>query len=140
LELVSREKDKEIFKALNGDCGEVSNLGWILTGVHTKGSISLFHKLSKALFIGDIICFFGVPLPPEGMVSEAQELRELWYELVSSGGLAESLNAQNIEIEAYKASIKRLVACDAEYLCSGHGVVLKQDIQKFLNRILEAVR
>jgi glyoxylase-like metal-dependent hydrolase (beta-lactamase superfamily II) len=113
--------------------GLLHGLEWKLTGGHTAGSISIYDRESKILFIGDMICFFGVPLPEEGLVSAAEDIRFMWMELVASGGLSQMLNSQNIDVEDYIAALKTLAEYNIKYLCTGHGVVLKEDIPYFLS-------
>lgn len=127
------------FKKLEDSYGTLSGLEWRLIGGHTPGSIALYHKNSKVLFIGDAVCFFGAPLPDEELISEAAELRESWFELIASGGLSESLLSKNLNPIDFANSLQRLSEYDIQYLCTGHGVVLKNNISSFIADLSKAI-
>lgn len=126
-------ENNEDLKYLNDARGIINGLEWKLTGGHTPGSISIYDRKSKVLFIGDIICFFGVPLPDEGLVSKAGELREMWLEFVKSGEFSKALKSQNIYAQDFGILLKSIADHEIDYLCTGHGVVLEGDIPLFLN-------
>lgn len=132
-------KDREHFKALQGENGRIFKFEWKLLGGHTPGSIALYHKRAKTLFAGDFICFFGFPLPQDGLVAEAYETRDFWYEFISSGELSKHLRAQNINPLDIARDFQKFRDYDTDYLCTGHGVVLKNNVSSFLNKLSDEI-
>lgn len=136
---IAEENKGKCFQYLKGSNGALLEFEWRLIGGHTPGSIALYHNNSKILFVGDEICFFGVPLPEEGLVSEAGELRELDFQFVSSGEFSKAFKAQNINPIHIAEGFQKMAEYDIEFLCTGHGVVLKENIPSFLNKLADAI-
>lgn len=105
----------------------VEHLDIVLVNTHTPGSVAIYDRLSKALFIGDFFCYFGEALPDGKLVDYCQFCRQGSCNYVA--GQAASGGA---EFDQFLQGLSRLLAFDAEFFCTGHGIVLKDDIQSFL--------
>lgn len=132
---IVEENERKLYKILDGEKGRLLNFEWIKLGIHTPGSIVLYHKATKTLFVGDYIFFSGFPLPQDGLVSEAPEMRDFWFEFISSGEFSKYLKQQNVDPLDIARDFERLGTYDADYLCTGHGVVLKHNIPSFFNKL-----
>lgn len=114
---------------------EAADLAWRLLGFHTPGSVALFDQDSGALFIGDHICFPGVPLGPEGLVVSAREAQEQALQYACDwAGSAEARSRYNLEL--FRAGVAALAQFPARYLCTGHGVILAGDVPALLAPLL----
>jgi glyoxylase-like metal-dependent hydrolase (beta-lactamase superfamily II) len=136
LELISEDIRNKLKMNLHDNGSTESNLECVLLGHHTKGSVLLYHRKSKVLFCGDHICFFAEPLNNINFVDTGKLEREKFKKFVSDWSHNKEMRIQHnfsLFIEGLKA-IKKL---DAEYLCTGHGVVLKGNINEFILDLLE---
>jgi flavorubredoxin len=136
---IAQKNEQECYKVLHGERGILFEFEWMLLGGHTPGSMVLYHKKTKTLFAGDYICFFGFPLPQDGLISEGLETRDFWLEFITSGELSNQLQSQNINPLDVARGIQTLGVYDTEYLCTGHGVILKHNVPSFLNRLSEEI-
>lgn len=114
-------------------------LDCVLLGHHTKGSVALFDRSSHVLFTGDHLAFFGDPLPREGLVSEAPELRELAYNFVAA--LAQNpAERERYRFEPFERFVEGLVSlrgfANVSAWCTGHGAILQGDISGFIDNLL----
>lgn len=113
----------------------VSNLECVRLGHHTKGSVLLYQCENKVLFCGDHICFFGEEL--SGNVADIGRVeREKYRQFVSEWSQNEKMRKEynfNLFIEG----LKKINKYEVEYLCTGHGVVLKGNVNEFISDLLE---
>ncbi len=118
--------------------GKVLSLRCVLLGQHTPGSVALFDPQSKALFCGDHICFFGDPLPSDGPISYAAELRQTTCEFMRDWMHGpDRFDDTNLTLSL--KGLEYMREFEADVLCTGHGAVLVGDINPFLMQIQEAV-
>ena len=118
------------------DAGEVLGLDCIHWGDHTPGSVALFDPTSKMLFAGDPICFFGEPLEQDRLVGTGTHLRAAFLEYVRSGQIWQDPRTSP---DRFRAGLQRLRQFDAEYLATGHGLVLRGEIPEFLGVLEQAI-
>ncbi|MDN7245662.1 MBL fold metallo-hydrolase [Planococcus shenhongbingii] len=116
----------------------VMNLESVLLGHHTPGSVALYHEKSKVLFCGDHLCFFGDPLPDGKVVAEGEAMKEQVKKFVTEWSENEEMRIQH-NFELFIAGLKTLQKFDAKYLCTGHGVIIKEDMKKFFKKILDSL-
>jgi len=124
--------DAELFDYELPDHGVIHDFDCLLVGLHTPGSVALYHRPTKVLFVGDFLCFFGDPLSIDGLVSEGKELRTAWLEFLQNGGVAKD------ELNPFLNGLHSLNEFDAEVMCTGHGGVLVGDIDNFVNDLWQA--
>ncbi|TDX36562.1 glyoxylase-like metal-dependent hydrolase (beta-lactamase superfamily II) [Halanaerobium congolense] len=104
-------------------------------GHHTEGSIAIYDKELKALFIGDHICFFGLPIPDDNLVYEGEELREKQKYLIKE--IVEKPNSyKENNLKKFFEGLREIKKYDIKYLCTGHGVILKDKIDKFIEELI----
>ena len=113
-----------------------SSLKFIYLGHHTNGSVAIYDKELKVLFIGDHICFFGMPLSEERLITKGTKLRKKFIKEVKNIAQNKKTYEDN-NLSKFFTGIKKLLNYDIRYLCSGHGIILKEDINKFLNQLLK---
>ena len=135
LELVPHDMRSALWCDLP-DAGEVLGLDCALWGDHTPGSVALFDPTSKVLFAGDPICFFGEPLEQNRLVGTGTPLREAFLEYVRSGQIWQDPRNHP---DRFLAGLQRLRQFDAEYLATGHGLVLRGGIPEFLGALEQAI-
>jgi len=110
-------------------------LNIIHLGHHTPGSIAIYDYKTKALYIGDHICYFGDPLNEEGLVAKGLEFRQMAYDFIKNW----IVNPQSVRLDGFDFFIEclsSLLDYDIEFLCTGHGVVLRGDITSFLSELV----
>ncbi|MCJ8007210.1 MBL fold metallo-hydrolase [Lederbergia wuyishanensis] len=112
------------------------NLECALLGHHTKGSVLLYHRESKALFCGDHICFFAEPLNDNKVVYTGTLEREKIKQFVSDWSQNEEMKRQH-NFNLFMEGLKAINKFDVDYLCTGHGVILKGNINRFISDLLE---
>lgn len=112
------------------DRGVIQDFDCLVVGLHTPGSVVLYHRPTKVLFTGDFLCFFGDPLSKDGLVSEGKDLRRAWLEYLQSGGVA--------ELDTFLAGLRTIRSFEADVLCTGHGGVLVGDVKHFISELIEA--
>ncbi|MCM3405703.1 MBL fold metallo-hydrolase [Cytobacillus oceanisediminis] len=113
----------------------VSNLECVLLGHHTKGSVFLYQRESKVLFCGDHICFFGEQLSGNAVDTGVWE-REKYKQFVSEWSQNEEMREQH-NFSLFIEGLKKITKYDVEYLCTGHGAVLKGKVNEFIPDLLE---
>lgn len=129
-----------IFSATLPEAATHYDLDCVWLGHHTEGSVALFDRSSGVLFIGDHLAFFGDPLPKDGLVSEAPELRELAYRFVAQ--LAQDpTERERYRFEPFDRFVEGLVSLSrysgASTWCTGHGAIVQGDITGFIDKLLE---
>jgi glyoxylase-like metal-dependent hydrolase (beta-lactamase superfamily II) len=115
----------------------ISGLECILLGHHTPGSIALFHQESGVLFCGDHLCFFGEPLPDEKVASNGKEMKDKYVKFISEWAESDEMRVKH-NFDLFRNGLKSLRKFDAKYLCTGHGVVVKDDVHSFLSDLIFA--
>lgn len=127
------------FSALTADTGKVSSFEYVLLGHHTPGSVAFYHEKSKTLFCGDHLCFFGDPLPAGGIMVEGEMVKEQVRKFISDwAGNPEMREEHNFDL--FIEGLEILKKFDANYLCTGHGVIIKDDITGFLSDAVGAAK
>lgn len=116
----------------------VMNLETVLLGHHTPGSVAFFHEKSKVLFCGDHLCFFGDPLPEGKVVVKGEIMKEQVKKFVIDWSKSEEMKIQH-NFELFIEGLKTLQKFDAKYLCTGHGVIIQEDMPKFIKEILDSL-
>jgi|GEM_PF-879182 len=99
-------------------------------GHHTPGSVALYHPATRALFVGDHVCFPRHRLPDDGgMTVPAESMRRYLRGFVARWAKApRGTTARWGSLETFFAGLRQLSQCDAELLCTGHGPVVRGDI------------
>ncbi|HEY3187429.1 MAG TPA: MBL fold metallo-hydrolase [Solirubrobacteraceae bacterium] len=134
-------------------------LGCVLLGHHTVGSVALYHAPTRALFWGDHVCFFGAPLDDDGLVGLGAARRErvlrgvAWRRAHWPPDDAEQArmradlanrapeDQRRHDFPLQVEGVERAVALgEAEVLCTGHGPVLRGGVGPFLAALLAAAR
>ncbi|MBS4196480.1 MBL fold metallo-hydrolase [Lederbergia citri] len=136
LDLVPKKLRHKLKKNLPDHGLTAGYLECVLLGHHTEGSVLLYHRETKVLFCGDHICFFAEPLNDNKVIDTGTLEREKLIQFVSDWSQNEEMKKQhnfNLFIEGLKVINK----FDVEYLCTGHGVILKGDINRFISDLLE---
>lgn len=135
LELIPENSRNKLNRKLpdNGPTG--NDLECVLLGHHTKGSVLLYHHGSKVLFCGDHICFFGEKLSGD-VVDTGVEERGKYKQFVSEWSRNEEMREQH-NFKLFIEGLKKIAKYDVEYLCTGHGVVLKGKVNEFISDLLE---
>lgn len=123
---------KNLDKVLNN----VSRFEIIHLGHHTMGSIAVFDHELKVLFIGDHICFFGLPLSVEGVVCEGYDLRRKEKELIKQL-IKDPKTYEKENLGLFFKKLKKLSKYNIKYLCTGHGIVIKNDVKRFIKEIID---
>ncbi|WP_180955269.1 MBL fold metallo-hydrolase [Peribacillus deserti] len=113
------------------DHGILEDYEYRLVGLHTPGSIAIFHQPSKILFTGDFLCFFGDPLSKDGLVSDGNDLKKEWLEYLRGGGVSKD------HLDRLLEGLSTMKGFDAHIMCTGHGGVLVGDIERFISGLLE---
>lgn len=115
----------------------VGNLECILLGHHTEGSVALYDHKSGVLFCGDHLCFFGEPIINDKTIVEGETVKEKVKTFISDWSNSEELRKKH-NFELFINGLKLLQSFDAKYLCTGHGVVIKNEINAFILDILDS--
>lgn len=114
---------------------DLPDLDIIHVNTHTPGSCAVFDRVSGALFIGDFFCYFGEALPEGELVCYSETSRRGSCQYV-----AEQARSGSWEAVHFLKGLQRLLALPARFFCTGHGVILQDDIQAFLQDMYEAGR
>ncbi|SMC51088.1 MBL fold metallo-hydrolase [Sporomusa malonica] len=114
------DKSKLVAEGLN-------ELEIMLVNTHSPGSVAIFDHISKALFVGDFFCYFGEALPGGELVDYCEYCRQGSCQYVA--GQAEDGSA---EFGKFIEGLSRLIPFQSEFFCTGHGIVLRDDIQTFV--------
>ncbi|MCA1320986.1 MBL fold metallo-hydrolase [Bacillus tianshenii] len=115
----------------------IRGLECIHLGHHTPGSVALFHQESGVLFCGDHLCFFGEPLPNEKVVSNGNAMKDKYVKFISEWADNEEMRVKH-NFELFMDGLKKLRKFDAKYLCTGHGIVLRNEVDSFLSDLILA--
>lgn len=136
LELLPENIRKKINPSLPNSGKVLNNFECVLLGHHTKGSIILYHRKSKALFCGDHISFFGEPLDGNEVVGEGKLVREKFKDFLSEWSGNNEMKKQH-NFDSFIHGLREMNKFDIEYLCTGHGAILKGGINEYITELLE---
>lgn len=112
---------------------DVNGLELILVATHSPGSVAVYDQVSKALFVGDFFCYFGEALPEGQLVTNSKAIKQGSCQYVA-GQAADG----GADFAKFMQGLDRLLDFQAEFFCTGHGVVLCQDIQSFLKNMWQS--
>lgn len=127
------------FSILTTDRGKVGSFEYVLLGHHTPGSIAFYHEKSRTLFCGDHLCFFGDPLPTGEIMVEGEVVKAQVREFISDwAGNPEMREEHNFDF--FLEGLETLKKFDVNCLCTGHGVLIKDDIARFLSDAVIAAK
>lgn len=135
IELIPENLKNKLQMKLPDTGSAVSNLECVLLGHHTKGSVLLYQPESKVLFCGDHICFFGEQLSGNVVDYGASE-RGKYKQFVSEWSQNEEMRKQH-NFSLFIEGLKKINKYHIEYLCTGHGVVLKGQVNEFISELLD---
>ncbi|SCY10442.1 Metallo-beta-lactamase superfamily protein [Alkaliphilus peptidifermentans DSM 18978] len=135
LDLLDSELQKGFIPLLS-DSGKIEGLYYITMKHHTEGSIVLYSPKYKVLFLGDFHCFFGEVVDSKGMVGEWIETRHKAYQFVKNI-VTEENSYKKYKLDEYFIGLKSIYSLDIDYLCTGHGMVLTNDIKGFISSLIE---
>ncbi|WP_241254736.1 MBL fold metallo-hydrolase [Brevibacillus sp. SYP-B805] len=114
---------------LTGKAGEVSGLSFKQLAAHTEGSVAYFDPASKICFIGDHLCFFAEPLGE--VVGEEAERRAQYLRFI-----AKWKEQEPEKVAAFREGVEAVLEWPVQLLATGHGPILKGEIDLFLRAIL----
>ena len=112
---------------------DVAALEIVLVNTHSPGSVAIFDQKSKALFVGDFFCYFGEDLPQGELVTASQRIKRGSCDYVAGQAVAPGQ-----DFDKFMLGLGRLLGYQPEFFCTGHGVVLHQDIQTFLKNMWQS--
>lgn len=116
-----------------------SGMKTVHVGHHTKGSILVQDMENNIVFCGDLVCFFGYAVPPEGILKATEEILKLEYEFYGKAADDKEFRKE-INFEPYSdfiEGIKKLKSLNAVALCSGHGIILRDNASGYINKLYE---
>jgi len=108
----------------------------IYLGHHTEGSIAIYDQELRVLFIGDHICFFGFEVPKNDIIYQDSELREKQKEIIKELVEDPETYKEN-NLKLFFKGLRKIKKYDIKYLCTGHGVVLKNEINNFIKDLID---
>ncbi|QDR82239.1 MBL fold metallo-hydrolase [Sporomusa termitida] len=108
----------------------LSDFAIIFVNTHSPGSVAIYDHITKALFVGDFFCYFGEALPAGELVSASDYIRRGSCQYVAGQAAA-----GGTEFASFITGLGRLRAYQPDFFCTGHGVVLRDDIQDFINQL-----
>ncbi|HWR42361.1 MBL fold metallo-hydrolase [Sporomusa sp.] len=108
----------------------VGDLDIIFVNTHSPGSVAIYDHISKALFVGDFFCYFGEALPEGELVTNSDYVRRGSCQYVAAQAAA-----GGAEFKHFIAGLSRLLGYQPDFFCTGHGVVLCDDIQAFIKNM-----
>lgn len=111
----------------------VSDVEIVLVNTHSPGSVAIYDRLSQALFVGDFFCYFGENLPDGELVTYSDRIKQ-----GSCDYVAGQAAAREPGFDKFMLGLSRLLNFTPEFFCTGHGVVVSQDIQSFLTNMWES--
>lgn len=120
-------------KAENGDllvAEDLRELEIIHVNSHTAGSVVIYDKVSKGMFVGDFFCFFGEALPAGVLVTYSAESRQGSYQYV-----ADQAAVGGSDFTSFMRGLERLLPYEPEFFCTGHGVILIGEIKQFIEEL-----
>lgn len=103
-------------------------------GNHSKGSVVYYHSSTKALFSGDFLTFFAEPVAPGNLVTEGLDLRKKTRDVLRRWLHSPAIHTRG-NPDGFRQSLEQMAALDVEYLCTGHGPILKGNISSFLREL-----
>lgn len=105
-------------------------------GHHTPGSVALYDPTARVL-AGDYLCFFREELPPDGLVTEGNGLREKTRTFIA-GWSKSPADRQQYHFDQFMRGLQTLGSWDrVDFLATGHGLVLKGGIPQFFAELLD---
>jgi flavorubredoxin len=107
----------------------------VLVNTHSPGSVAIYDQLSRVLFVGDFFCYFGERLPNGELVTTNERIKS-----GSCDYVAGQADANESGFDKFMLGLERLLDFNPEFFCTGHGVVLRQDIQTFLKDMWQSGR
>jgi glyoxylase-like metal-dependent hydrolase (beta-lactamase superfamily II) len=105
----------------------LEGLGIVLVNTHSPGSVAIFDHMTKALFVGDFFCYFGEALPGGELVTDSEYVKRGSCDYVAGQSAA-----GGDDFDKFMLGLGRLLNFQPEFFCTGHGVVVRRDIQTFL--------
>ncbi len=132
-QLLRSEELKDVMQ-LNSDTGTIKGLKYKWVGHHTPGSIVLYSSYHKALFAGDLHSFFGEETEGQ-IVGEWKEIRDKSINFVKELVHTENAYSEH-KLDEYFQGLRFISSLDVDYLCTGHGMVLKDNIGEFIMDLL----
>ncbi|SDE05783.1 MBL fold metallo-hydrolase [Sporomusa acidovorans] len=111
----------------------VDGLEIVLVNTHSPGSVAIYDQLSGALFVGDFFCYFGESLPQGELVTNSNLIKQGSCDYVAGQAAAGEPG-----LDRFMLGLGRLLEYRPEFFCTGHGVVVRQDIQAFLKKMWQS--
>lgn len=111
----------------------LKGLEMVLVNTHSPGSVAIYDHRSQALFVGDFFCYFGEALPEGQLVTNSEAIKRGSCQYVAGQA---AVGGQ--EFAKFMQGLSRLLGYRPEFFCTGHGVVLREDIQSFLNSMWQS--
>ncbi|WP_288185679.1 MBL fold metallo-hydrolase [uncultured Sporomusa sp.] len=111
----------------------LNGLEVVLVNTHSPGSVAIYDHRSQALFVGDFFCYFGEALPEGQLVTNSEAIKRGSCQYVAGQAAAGGQ-----EFAAFMQGLSRLLAYRPEFFCTGHGVVLCEDIHSFLHNMWQS--
>ncbi|HWR05969.1 MAG TPA: MBL fold metallo-hydrolase [Sporomusa sp.] len=108
----------------------IDDLEIIFVNTHSPGSVAIYDHISRALFVGDFFCYFGEALPAGELVTYSDYVRRGSCQYVAAQAAA-----GGADFKQFIAGLGRLRGYQPDFFCTGHGVVLRDDIQDFINQL-----
>lgn len=112
---------------------DAAELAIVLVNTHSPGSVAIYDPVSRALFVGDFFCYFGEALPDGQLVTDSDFIRRGSCQYVAGQAAA-----GGTEFKRFMQGLSRLLAYQPEFFCTGHGVILREDIQGFLEQMWQS--
>lgn len=113
----------------------IAELEVVLVNTHSPGSVALYDKLSRTLFVGDFFCYFGENLPNGELVTDSERIKRGSCDYVAGQAAANEPG-----FDKFMQGLNRLLGFAPEFFCTGHGVVVRHDIQAFLQNMWHSGR
>lgn len=111
----------------------VTGLEMVLVNTHSLGSVAIYDHITKALFVGDFFCYFGEELPEGQLVTNSERIKRGSCQYVAGQAAAGGL-----EFVKFMQGLGRLQSYSPEFFCTGHGVVLRDNIGDFLQDMYQS--
>lgn len=121
------------------ECEKITGLELYHVGHHTKGSIVVYYKKEKILFLGDFVCFFGDPIPSDGYITGSDEIQESELDFYTKIAKDEKFR-KDTKFENYSKYIEgihKISLLEVDKICSGHGPVLIKNANRFIGKLKE---
>lgn len=111
----------------------IHGLEVVHVNTHSPGSVAIYDQLSKALFVGDFFCYFGESLPGGELVTDSECIKRGSCDYVAGQAAVSEPG-----FDKFMLGLGRLLDFEPEFFCTGHGVVLRRDIQTFLKKMWQS--